>query len=263
MTPLEHILFGKKITSKLEKIHTYHETHLLRPENPAREESLKIGKSKFPQAQELSTLEGRVKALHSFASHELQAIELMSLALLFFPAREDWEKKYKDHLLLALDDEQRHFKLYEMRIKDLGYNFGDFPVNLHLWNKCKNITTLKQFAAVMSLTFETANLDFALHYALYFRKFGDEKSAHVLEEVHQDEIVHVAYGQKAFDASLEHENNFFKAYEKELPFGLTPAHSRGGKEIFDLKGRKKARLTDDFIKQTRTYPRAMRAKSSS
>lgn len=209
----------------------------------------------FPSIKKFSTVLGRAQALHSFANHELQAIEMMSYAILRFPHKAEWEIQYKKNLISALKDEQIHFMLYQNRLLELGFCFGDFPLNWHLWNRMRPLNSLQEFAALMSLTFETANLDFALDYQEIFRSVGDETSADILKRVHQDEILHVAFGHKALLASLEDNGCYWDTYCKQLPFGMTPAHARGGGKHFDEAGRIKARLPQEFIQQTKKFPR--------
>ena len=135
-------------------------------------------------------------ALHSFANHELLAIEMMAAALLIYPHEKEEQKRFKRGVLSALKDEQKHLGLYIARLNELGYEFGDFPLNDFFWRQMDKLKTPSQYAAVMALTFESANLDFAQFYAKIFRSFDDEKTASILDVVLKDELSHVGPGAR-------------------------------------------------------------------
>ena len=58
----------------------------------------------------------------------------------------------------------------------------------------EKLPTAAHYTAVMALTFEAANLDFAQYYADVFRNFGDDRTAGILDQVLEDEISHVSFG---------------------------------------------------------------------
>jgi hypothetical protein len=88
------------------------------------------------------------------------------------------------------------------------------------------LKTPAQYLAVMSLTFEAANLDFAQHYSKIFRSFGDEVTANVLDTVLEDEISHVAFGAH-WMKKWKMDKNLWDYYQSSLPWPLTPARSKG------------------------------------
>src|SRR5690606_37167787 len=133
-------------------------------------------------------------ALNSFANHELLAIEMMASALLIYPHKTEDDLRFKKGVLVALKDEQKHLSLYIKRLQSLGYEFGDFPLNDFFWRQMEKLKTPAQYLAVMSLTFEAANLDFAQFYSRIFQEQGDLETARILQTVLEDEIAHVALG---------------------------------------------------------------------
>lgn len=181
---------------------------------------------KFPKATRLNEIDKKAMALHSFANHELLAIEMMAAALLIYPHHTEEDLRFKKGILTALKDEQKHLGLYIHRLNELGYGFGDFPLNDFFWRQMEKLKTPSQYVALMALTFEAANLDFAQYYAKIFRGFGDDKTAAVLETVLEDEISHVAFGS-FWMKKWRADKNLWDYYLQSLPWPLTPARSRG------------------------------------
>jgi uncharacterized ferritin-like protein (DUF455 family) len=135
-------------------------------------------------------------------------------------------------------------------MKSLGLEFGDIPVNDFFWKNALKLSSVEEYFALMSLTFEAANLDFGIFYRDTFRSLGDEKSADIMQIVHDDEVAHVALGvthlkKKANDKSL------WEYYKDLLPKDLAPSRSKG--VVFDEEGRKQAGIPADFIETIRNY----------
>ena len=166
------------------------------PAHPGRSGRIKFSdeKLRFPKAPSLKEDKNKAVALHSFANHELLAIEMMAAAILVYPHHNEDDIRFKRGILTALKEEQKHLRLYIERLNEFGFEFGDFPLNDFFWEQMVKLKTPSQYAAVMALTFEAANLDFAQYYAKTFRQMGDEKTAAILDIVLEDEIGHVAFG---------------------------------------------------------------------
>ena len=175
---------------------------------------------------------------------------MMACALLQFPERNEDDRKFKIGIINTIRDEQKHFKLYVHRLNELGYEFGDFPLNDFFWKQMQKIKTPESFIGVMSLTFESANLDFALHYKQIFEQLEDHETAKVLDIVYHDEISHVAFGVHYADR-WRNEKSLWEYYLSVLPFPLTPARSRG--IGFHEQSRFDAGLSLDFINSLKNY----------
>lgn len=201
---------------------------------------------KFPKAPNLNMVEKKAIALHSFANHELLAIEMMAAALLIYPHNNEEDIRFKRGIVSALKDEQKHLGLYIARLNELGYEFGDFPLNDFFWRQMAKLKTPAQYTAVMSLTFEAANLDFAQYYSKIFRSFGDDKTADILDIVLEDEISHVAFGSHWMKKWRE-DKDLWSYYLASLPFPLTPARSKG--IGFDPKIHERAMNDADFTQK--------------
>jgi uncharacterized ferritin-like protein (DUF455 family) len=205
---------------------------------------------KFPKAPNLNDLEKKAIALHSFANHELLAIEMMAAALLIYPHESEEDIRFKRGIVSALKDEQKHLGLYIGRLNELGYEFGDFPLNDFFWRQMEKLKTPAQYAAVMALTFEAANLDFAQYYSKIFRNFGDHKTADLLDIVLEDEISHVAFGAHWMKRWRE-DQELWDYYLKTLPYPLTPARSKG--IGFDSKIHERAMNDEAFTHKLDLY----------
>jgi uncharacterized ferritin-like protein (DUF455 family) len=224
------------------------------PVLPARDEQLKITEDriKFPSQNAIITPRGRSIALHSFANHELLAIEMMAAAILIYPHEEDNKEsvRMKRGLVTTIKDEQKHLGLYINRIKEDGVQFGDYPLNDFFWRQMPKLDTIDSFFALMSLTFESANLDFALQYEKIFREKGDIKTADIMKVVFEDEITHVALGAHWLN---EWKNNktLWEYYREMLPHPVTPARAKG--PFFAPESRVEAGLDQDWIKSLENY----------
>jgi len=192
---------------------------------PGRNKNLSFSEKKYKFPKNFENIESRVRAIHAFANHELLAIEIMCLALLKFDDKEDLIP-FKKSLINTIHDEQKHLKLYIDRIQAMGYDFGDFPLNDYFWAQSTKIERPAQFSAMMSLTFEAANLDFSHHYMSEFRKVGDIETAKVMKIVFDDEINHVHLGLH-FMNSWKERKKIWDYYLENLIFPLTPARSKG------------------------------------
>lgn len=219
--------------------------------SPARASKIKlVGEQiKFPKGH-FHIAEKKALALHSFANHELLAVEMMAAGLLIYPHHTEELKRFKIGIFKALKDEQKHFKLYAQRLNEVGYEFGDFPLNDFFWKQMGKLKTPASFCAVMSLTFEAANLDFAHFYEKVFRELGDNKTAGILKLVYEEEISHVQLGARYLER-WRADKDFWTYYNENLPWPLTPARSKG--KLFLEEARRRARLDEDFIQKIKNY----------
>lgn len=188
--------------------------------------------------------EKKAIALNSFANHELLAIEIMAKMLVELPHDSDEQKLFKKGIISSLKDEQKHLALYVERLNELGYEFGDFPLNDFFWRTAMKITTPAQYLSVMSITFEGANLDFAALYRDMFIEVEDKKTADILETVLKDEVSHVAFGMHWL-GQWKNDKSVWQYYLENLPYPMTPARARG--KTFNKVDRLKAKMDESFI----------------
>lgn len=222
------------------------------PRHPGRNQKLAFSDNqiKFPKAGRLKEDEQKAIALHSFANHELLAIEMMAAALLIYPHESEESIRFKKGILQALKDEQKHLCLYRKRLNELGYDLGDFPLNDFFWRQMEKLKTPAAYLSVMALTFESANLDFAQYYSNIFRSHGDTRTADVLDIVLEDEISHVALGAH-WMREWRNNKTLWEYYRASLPHPLTPARGRGIQ--FDESLHRRAISDEDFIVNLKNY----------
>lgn len=248
------ILLGENIEDKLldvEKIE-FDEFDLFDvPTLPARSNKIKISEKnlKFPRGH-FHEIEKKAIALHSFANHELMAIEMMACALVIFPHNTDELRRFKLGVINSLKDEQKHFKLYVDRLNEIGFEFGDFILNDFFWKYMSKMKTPSQYLAVMALTFEAANLDFAHFYQHVFKELGDKKTSNILKVVLDDEISHVQLGVNYLNRWRK-DKSLWNYYMENLPYPLTPARSKG--KAFVEHVRLKAKMDQTFIDKIKNF----------
>jgi uncharacterized ferritin-like protein (DUF455 family) len=260
----EQILLGSDLSDKLIKENVvwsdWQDFKL--PAMPGRNQRLSFSKIqlKFPKSKSLAEQDKKALAIHSFANHELLAIEMMAAAILYYPHKTEEDIKFKKGLFSALKDEQKHLSLYLGRLNDLGYTLGDFPLNDFFWRQMEKLQTPSQFISLMSLTLEAANLDFAQYYSHLFRELGDEETAKILDIVLEDEITHVALGSYWLKR-WKQDKSLWEYYLEVLPWPMTPARSKGihfdpslhGKAVSDHEFMQNlVNFNDDFLVTRRT-----------
>jgi len=217
------------------------------PRAPGRPPELQVvtdrrKKRKIPSIEGMADPAQRLRILHGFANHELQAVELFAWALLKFPGA---PRAFRKGLLAILVEEQKHLRLYLDRLAALGGRFGAEPLSGYFLNKAENITSPAGFCASVGLTFEGANLDHALEFAKAAREANDPETAAVLDEIHDDEVGHVRFGWTWLRHFKEPGDSVLDAYRKNVVWPLRPALARG--PVFHPESRRQAGLDDQFI----------------
>ena len=244
---LEASTLEAKLTPPPEDLTDAHPGPALRVQGPIRPRELQhdpLVKVKVPPASGMADPEQRVRILHALANHELQAAELFAWALLCFP---DMPRDFRLGCLGILADEQRHCRMYMRRLEAHDQAFGAFPVTMMFWRRAERVHTPLEFVCTMGLTFENANLDFGLEHAAAARDAGDETTARAIEEVHRDEIGHVAFAWRWFQALKPDDQDDWEAYQASVARPLGPARARGAS--FDEASREEAGITRAFIEQ--------------
>ncbi|TGL07293.1 DUF455 family protein [Leptospira bouyouniensis] len=226
------------------------ETKSLRIEKPGRSLHLQFSdkKVKIPRLEHLNSESNRGLTLHHFANHELMAIELFAWALLAFP---DAPKSIRNGWIKTIEEEQVHFRMYLNRMNDFGVQFGDIPLNYIFWKQLGQFQTLESFSAVMSLSFEGANLDYSQVYAKVFSFFNDHITSDIMVYIFEDEIKHVKRGVRAFEKSIPNEKNSWEHYLSLIHFPFTPRRAKG--YLFFPETRYLAGLDANFVKQLADY----------
>ena len=135
--------------------------------------------------------------------------------------------------------------MYAEHIAELGFAFGDFPVNDWFWQRVPAAQSPASFVAVMGLGFEGANLDHTRRFAQRFRRAGDERGARLQEQIGAEEIPHVAFGAHwfaQFAGQLD-----FESWAEALPRPLSPMLMRG--RPCNREARLRAGFSEAFLEQ--------------
>ncbi|MBW2723470.1 MAG: DUF455 family protein [Deltaproteobacteria bacterium] len=212
--------------------------------------AMAAGLPSLPKVGALASPEARIKCLARFAHHELMAVELFAWALLRWP---NLPPELRREFTRVLADEQRHCRLYLDRLNELGGSFFEPPYSNYFWKHVPAISESPHgpsaFLAAMGLTLEQANLDFTLMYREAFAAAGDEKSAAVLLQVHEDEINHVAMAAHWIKLLGPPGSDLIEAYSEAVPFPFSAARAKARQ--FDAAARRRAGLGKDFIEFVR------------
>ncbi|MEO0322749.1 MAG: DUF455 family protein [Myxococcota bacterium] len=210
------------------------------PSAPGRPAGLRVMAKAPRMPRKAGTPAARAKLLHTFLHHELQAAELMAWALLAFPSA---PAPFRQGLLAILQDELRHAADYRVALEELGVAYGDHPVRDWFWERVPRCRTPASFVATLGLGLEAANLEHTARFAALFRAAGDEAGARLQERIGQEEIAHVAFGVRWFEAfrgSLR-----FEDWSAALPPPLSPLLMRGTPVARDA--RRRAGMSDAFV----------------
>jgi uncharacterized ferritin-like protein (DUF455 family) len=214
---------------------------------PGRVARLQIAPKKLrrtlPHPDSLDRDDMRARCLHTFANHELMALELCAWALLAWP---DAPAAFRRGLAWLIVEEQEHLRLYTQRLERMGIQFGSLPLNDHFWRIAHQLSSPAQWVAAMNLTFEQANLDHAPTFARRFAHVDDHDSAALLARITEDEIRHVAFGARWLSHFAGPDTMLWDAYLAALtPYNspqraLDPDH-------FNRAAREAAGLPASFI----------------
>ncbi|MHC4471405.1 MAG: DUF455 family protein [Planctomycetota bacterium] len=213
-----------------------------RPARPPELATSPSHRARVPAIEGMADPAQKVRILHSFANHEMQAAELFAWALLAFP---DAPPAFRTGLLHILGDEQRHCRMYVSRLAELETSLGDHPVSGYFWSKIGDLTSPLRFVCAMALTFESANLDHAIEYARAAREHGDERTAAIITRVHDDEVGHVRFGWRWLAKMKHKEQSMSEAYLANVTWPLRPALARG--PVFHPESRRAAGLDEEFV----------------
>ena len=142
----------------------------------------------------LATETGRLALLHSFAHIEFNAINLALDAAYRF--REMPDDFVTDWLQVAAE-EAKHFALLNDYLTDLGSSYGAFKAHNGLWDMvCKTRHDVLHRMALVPRVMEARGLDVTPGMMEKFSNIGDQRSVEILQLIYDEEIGHVAIGNR-------------------------------------------------------------------
>jgi len=139
---------------------------------------------------------GRAALIHALAHIEFNAINLAWDAVYRF---RDMPQAFYDDWVRVADEEAYHFNLLQVRLGELGYDYGDFNAHNGLWEMARDTAhdVLVRMALVPRVL-EARGLDVTPGMMTRLRAAGDEMTVALLEIILRDEIGHVEIGSRWF-----------------------------------------------------------------
>lgn len=142
----------------------------------------------------MTSVDGRAALLHALAHIEFNAFNLALDAIWRFS---DMPSAYYSDWLQVAQEEALHFSLLQAHLGTQGYAYGDFAAHNSLWEMVEK--TRGDVLARMALvprTLEARGLDASPALRAKLAQAGDAGAAHILDIILQDEIGHVAIGNR-------------------------------------------------------------------
>lgn len=178
---------------------------------------------------------GRVALLHAIAHIEFNAIDLAWDMIARF-ADPELPRTFYDDWVKVGDEEAKHFMLLSQRLDALDIAYGDLPAHDGLWQAAL-VTSHDVLArlAVAPLVLEARGLDVAPGMIDRLEKASDGDSVAVLQIILEDEIGHVAIGQRWFahiaaGRGLEPVTAFHALVQKHYRGRLKPPFNTAGRD---------------------------------
>jgi uncharacterized ferritin-like protein (DUF455 family) len=164
------------------------------PSRPGRPPRPQLVPPRSLKTRKLTTPDGRAAMIHAVAHIELNAIDLAWDAVARFRAM---PRAYYDNWIQVALEESLHFGLMRDRLRDLGYDYGDFPAHDGLWEMAQATAhdPLVRMALVPRVL-EARGLDVTPGMIERFEAVGDVETARRLAVILRDEVGHVAVGSR-------------------------------------------------------------------
>lgn len=142
----------------------------------------------------LGTIEGRAALIHAVCHIEFNAINLAWDAIYRF---QDMPQEYYNNWLQVAYEEAKHFSLLHDYLIELGYKYGSFPAHNGLWELAvdTDYDVLVRMALVPRIM-EARGLDVTPAMIKKFADLGDNRAVSILSIILDEELGHVAFGNK-------------------------------------------------------------------
>lgn len=193
------------------------------PDRPARPDTPELrAPADMPRRRGAGTPDNKIALLHALAHIELNAIDLAWDIMARFSHFYDADgfsltEEFFDDWVKVGDDEAKHFLMLEERLNDLGASYGDLPAHDGLWDSSEK--TAHDFAArlaIVPMVLEARGLDVTPTMIASMTDQGDERTAGLLQIIHDDEITHVRAGTVWFERWCDYHGHDVEPYWQEL-----------------------------------------------
>ncbi len=161
----------------------------------------------------LGTVEGRAAMIHALAHIEMTAVNLAWETVYHY---RDMPREFYDDWIIAAGEESLHFLALRERIRELGFDYGDFPVHNQLWEMAlKTGDELMHRMGIVHRVFEARALDVVPKTMKKFAQLGDKAMVDTLTMIANDEVGHVSAGTRWFryrcaQQGLDADKTFFE-----------------------------------------------------
>jgi uncharacterized ferritin-like protein (DUF455 family) len=146
------------------------------------------------KAKSMATPEGRAMLVHSIAHIELNAIDLALDVVWRFAGMP--EAFYTDWVRIA-QEEAKHFSLLRQHLVNLGFDYGDFPAHNTLWDMAERTKDdILARIGIVPRTMEARGLDASPGVKNKLVSVGDHRAGEILDIILEEEIGHVAAGNR-------------------------------------------------------------------
>lgn len=148
-------------------------------------------KARHPAKKGLSFVEGQARLLHDMANIELQAMELALRTLCEYP---DAATTFREQLAALTLSEGQHLKMCIQGLRDLGYEWGHWPIHMALWNAVSETDSLIDRIFIVHRYLEGSGLDSGKSLIERFSQIPPNKTAEIMKVISDEELGHVQFG---------------------------------------------------------------------
>jgi uncharacterized ferritin-like protein (DUF455 family) len=171
------------------------------PDRPARPPLPRLVPPRAVARRRLGAAKGRAAFVHAIAHIELNAIDLAWDCVARF---RDRSRAFYDDWVAVAGDEARHFAALETRLHELDAAYGDFDAHDGLWEMAaKTADDLVARMAMVPRVLEARGLDVTPGLIERLHRWGDTRTAEILEMILREEVAHVAAGSRWFRHACE------------------------------------------------------------
>jgi len=192
----------------------------------------------------LGSVEGKGAMIHALAHIELTAVNLAWDSVYRYRGM---PRDYYDDWVIAAGEEARHFFALREQLRELGFDYGDFPAHEELWQMAVSTADdLMHRMGVVHRVFEARALDVVPRTMKKFDNVGDKAMVDVLTMIANDEVGHVSAATRWFryrceQEGLEPDSTFFKLVKQYIHSPL--------KGPFNLEIRSRAGFSENELAQ--------------
>jgi uncharacterized ferritin-like protein (DUF455 family) len=169
------------------------------PDRPARpQRPVLLAPREMPKRGKAGSETGRIALLHALAHIEFNAVDLACDLIARFASPVLPRRFFEDWVVVA-EEEAIHFSLISERLRSLGSSYGALPAHDGLWEAAVETRhDLLARLAIVPLVLEARGLDVTPMMIRNLEAAGDNESVIILQRIYQDEIGHVAAGERWF-----------------------------------------------------------------